>query len=84
MVKRVLAIMFMASVLLTLTVTCAPNQYVSVAVIDALKQTTDSGIARIDSDLERTYQQLDDVEEKLLKLDQVLKPCLQWIDSFLL
>jgi len=83
MIKRILAIVFIALVVIVLSVTCAPdtpNRQLISDVFGALEQTATTGVAEIDTELERIYQNLYETEEKILKLEQVMQPALEWVE----
>ena len=81
--KRVLAILFLAFVLIALAVICTPdkpNQHLIREIFHALEQIATTGVADIDMELERIYQHLYETEGEILKLEQVMKPALDWVE----
>jgi hypothetical protein len=84
MVKRVLAILFIVFVLVALTVTCSPDQPNKGLIGDifqALAQIAMTGLNDIDLKLEGIYQDLYETEERIIKLEQVMRPALDWVES---
>jgi len=84
MVKRTLAILFLAFVLIALTFTCtpdAPNKQLINDIFQDLEQIAIAGIADIDIKLEGIYQHLYETEERIIKLEQVVRPAMDWVES---
>ena len=57
-----------------------PKQEISLEVVGCLMRMNIAALDEIDSELEKTNQQLYEVELKLLKLEQVVTPALVWAE----
>jgi len=83
MVKRSITSLFTALIILASAVSCAgdtADQNLIGEIYHPLEQMATTGIAEIDGDLEKIYQDLYDTDMKLLKLEQVMNPALEWVE----
>lgn len=81
MKKPVLHILLISLMLLGLSTGCVSKKAITEEFVDCLIQTNAGTIDKIDSDLQIVDQNLYTTEEKLLQLEQVVIPALQWVES---
>lgn len=71
-------ILLLSLVLLGLSIGCMPKRAIAEEFIDCLMQLNATALDKVGSELQRIDQNLYAVEEKLLKLEQVIAPALEW------
>jgi len=77
-IVKILLILFM---LFSMSTGCVPKNAITEEFVDCLVQTSAGAMDKVDSELESIDQNLYKTEEKLLKLEQVIVPALEWIES---
>jgi len=83
MIKKVISGLFTAFIIIASSISCAggtANRNIIWEVFPQLEQMATAGIAEIDGDLEKIYQDLYDIDEKLLYLEQIMKPAQEWVE----
>jgi len=74
----VLKVLLVSLVLLCPSLGCIPRQPIAEEFVDCLIQLNATALDKVGSELQRIDQNLYAVEEKLLKLEQVIAPALEW------
>ncbi len=75
-----LTLLFMAG-LLAVSASCAPQEKdVRTEAFSILEQLNRTGIQRIDTEIARLDQLLGDIEDRMVKLEQILPQTQQWLD----
>lgn len=79
--RRILAVvLIMLTVVFALSVRCVPQDQIKTGAFNALIEMANAGIKGVDADIVRIDQRLYDTEEKLLKIEQVAKSALKWVE----
>src|SRR4030042_2053964 len=81
MKRPILIILLISLMLLSISTGCVSKKTITEEFVDCLIQTNVGAIDKVDSDLEIIDQNLYTTEEKLLKLEQVVSPALEWIEN---
>jgi hypothetical protein len=81
MKRPILIILLISLMLLSISTGCVSKKAITEEFVDCLVQTNAEAIDKVDSELESIDQNLYTTEEKLLKLEQVTVPALEWIEN---
>ncbi len=81
MKRPILIILLILLMLLSISTGCVSKKTITEEFVDCLIQTNVGAMDKVDSDLEIIDQNLYTTEEKLLKLEQVVSPALEWIEN---
>lgn len=81
MKRPILVVLLIVLMLLSMSTGCVSKGTITEEFVDCLIQTNAEAMTRVDSELENIDQNLYTTEEKLLKLEQVVLPSLEWIES---
>jgi len=81
MKRPILIVLLISLMLLSLSTGCVSKKAITEEFVDCLIQTNTGAIDKVDSELESIDQNLYTTEEKLLKLEQVVVPALEWIEN---
>ena len=81
MKRPILIILLISLMLLSISTGCVSKKAITEEFVDCLIQTNAGAIDKVDSELEIIDQNLYTTEEKLLKLEQVIVPALEWIEN---
>lgn len=79
--RRILAVvLIMLTLVFALSVGCVPQNQIKTGAFNSLVQMNEAGIKGIDSEIVRIDQSIYDAKVRLLKLEQVAKPALKWVE----
>jgi hypothetical protein len=81
MKRPILIILLISLMLLSVSTGCVSKKVITEEFVDCLIQTNAGTIDKVDSELKVIDQNLYTTEEKLLKLEQVVVPALEWIEN---
>jgi hypothetical protein len=81
MKRPILIILLILLMPLSISTGCVSKTAITEEFVDCLIQTNAGAIDKVDSELESIDQNLYTTEEKLLKLEQVIVPALEWIEN---
>jgi hypothetical protein len=81
MKAHILRPLLVSLVLLGISTGCVSKRAITEEFVGCLVQTNDVTINKVDSELQTIDQNLYNTEEKILKLEQVVEPAQQWIES---
>lgn len=79
--RPVLKLLLISLMLPSILTGCVPKEAITEEFVDCLIQTNAVAIDKVDSELESIDQNLYATEDKLLKLEQVIAPALEWIEN---
>lgn len=77
----ILKLLLVPLILLGILTGCVPKKAITEEFVGCLVQTNAGTINRVDSELQIIDQNLYTTEERLLQLEQVVAPALQWVES---
>lgn len=81
MKKPILQMLLISLMLLGISTGCVSKKTITEEFVDCLTRTNAGTVEKIDSELQIIDQNLYTTEEKLMKLDQVIVPALEWIEN---
>jgi hypothetical protein len=77
----ILKLLLISLIILGISAGCVSKRAITEEFVGCLVQTNDIAINKVDSELQTIDQNLYNTEEKILKLEQVVEPAQQWIES---
>jgi hypothetical protein len=77
----ILKLLLVSFILLGISTGCVPKKAITEEFVGCLVQINAGTINRVDSELQIIDQNLYTTDEKLLQLEQVVVPALQWVES---